>query len=303
MPYFIVPKSIRPPSIAQVNPASSLSEGLTSAGLVTGNTSAPVAHDLVSNTILSSYGATAPDLAGHPEMDSVLRFNDGARSGEVLVVDHLGSTWLNGSTNLTVFALVRTREGLSGSDEHTIAGQWTDTQGSADANARRVLFRYDPNLDRIGFFLRTASATPGVSPNVPGTFDDLAWHWIVGRYDGANISLWYDGVSIASAAQTAAVQSASHSKKPEVLGCHRASNIGTDSGQLDLKAWGFWDRAISDTEIEALYAPPTRWDLFSEPLSRMYFLPVVAAPAGASVRRLVNGGLVNTGLINGGLVA
>lgn len=256
-----------PRRVTGINWSSPLAYKLVSGGLVVDG----VPRDLVAGTNLSYYGNAASATTG--ELGPALAFNASSRNVETLLLSHLGNTFLNGSTSFTMGVVWKYTGTADSSDEDALIGQWSNLQDTPDSNAARALCRYASATNTLVFAIQTTSGSPNASSTV--SIEDGRYHWLAFRYDGANLTTWCDGRIVATTAHTSAIISLSHSKVPELMGCHQVTGntaTGTDSPRGDLKSWFIADRAWSDAQMHAWYAPQTRWDAFATQ-SRTYFIP------------------------------
>jgi len=77
-----------------------------------------------------------------------------------------------------------------------------------------------------------------------GTYNDGAWHYVVGVADGTNIYLYVDGVLVASDANTSTSSSG-------ILFIN--GEPGESYGSSNMDEVGIWDRGLSPSEVTTLY--------------------------------------------------
>lgn len=135
---------------------------------------------------------------------------------------------------------------------------WAESGPQAD-NYARLLGFYDFNG---GYSIGQYSTTNQLSYGVYNSLDEVVivqgntnffdgnWHQIAMTYDGANICVYEDGVFVNSGAQTGLVQTTALDLD---LGSKRW-NVNLFAGAFDHVM--IYNRALSDTEIEQLYAEP-----------------------------------------------
>lgn len=199
-------------------------------------------------TIISTAGA-APVWRVTPTGQSLRLNGDAHTGGDTIELTHLGSTALDGLTAFT-YAVHFTFIGSSSADEDSLGLQWSALQGGVDANASRILVRYDSLNGEVDFFTDTGT-TAGLTG--AASLADGRPHVVVFRYNSphAEKSIWLDGARIAqTGAHTGALKSDSHSKLPEVFGGHLVTDSArTDSPRVDAHGWTFHRRAWADAEI------------------------------------------------------
>lgn len=257
----------RPPQRAVgVRRSCAFASGLQSAGVVCGSAANPV--DLAVEIPLRYYSNKADPVTG--AQGHALRFNDPSANSETILLSHLGSTWLNSATALTLSLACR----YVGTNNYgALLGQWSSLQGGSDTNAQRVLMRYAAPTNQLEAFIYT-----GTNQNVAGSvsIEDDEYHWLAIRWDGATLTGWCDGKQISTKAASGTIISSAHSKVPELMGGFLSTNTTSGCPHFDLKAWAFHNRALSDGEMEAWYSPNFRWDWVDQG-RRIITLPAAAA--------------------------
>ncbi len=105
---------------------------------------------------------------------------------------------------------------------------------------------YKDAADKINFYV-SDGATAVTTPST-GTVTASAWHFVVGRRDGVNISVSVDNGAFANTASSVAAQD---STGAFVLGGVDAAGTTPLDGKMD--AVGLWKRALSNAEVTQLY--------------------------------------------------
>jgi hypothetical protein len=263
---------IRPPvDVSRLNRESPQAQNIRSYGLVVQNRyGTTYAYDFATEQFVSPY-SNAPDF-DVGDLGQQLRFNVTSRNAETLLCSHLGDIFA-GEKSATMMVVAKFHGGNS-TDEDSLIGQWASVQGSSDNNAVRFLLRYDSNANELDAFVDTGTTT---SNTVSVSIEDSEYHWLVAHYDGATISIWVDGIQTGTpTSKTGFFNSTSTAKRPEVMGGHLATEVGTDAPRFDMKAWGIWVPRLPPIIIPTLYDPTTRWDLVTPPPRRNFFVPAPA---------------------------
>jgi len=276
----IIPGPPRSTSFSEVRglSAKGLTLGLTSAGVLDGKGQP---FDLVANEFLTPYSDAVPTVPTTEGM--ALEPGTGTtRSGDAYTIDHLGSNWLDGAAEFTLGVIWR-YEGTDDTDEDSLIGRWNRVQGADSLDARRALLRYDNDATSSLDLFVTDSASSIVSIQANFDLDDGEFHWLVGRYDGANLQVFVDGQSIGTpTAFTGTVSSAAASFVPEVFGGQLVtSGGGTDSPRGQFKGWFISERAWTDAEIRDWYEPTTRWE-WVDTGGPLIMAETAAPPAGSA---------------------
>jgi len=247
-PNLLIPGK-KPVGAVKIDRPHSLSAGLMSYGLA----SDYVLYDLAAKTTAQFYSNKAT-LTTSPA-GRTLRFND-TTNAEAIVMPYLLGKF-DGLTEATVYVRCRFH-GNSSTDEDSLFGQWSNLQGAADANGRRVLLRYDSANQEIDIFTYT-SVQDGIVVSAPDV-DDGNIHDIVYRFKSSSHEVFFDGVSLGSGATTgAALLSTSTSKYLEIMGGHEvtgSTGSQNDSPRFDLFTWGVWNRGLTDVEVRELKFDP-----------------------------------------------
>ena len=118
---------------------------------------------------------------------------------------------------------------------------------------------------------RTAT-TAGASTATAANVQYLnRWQLFAGTYDGANVSIWTDGVLSNSAANVGTLTAPGGVVQ---IGARAGLNTMSDGWLYDPR---IYDHALSAGEMRELHAPATRGDLF-KPAPRAFFMgPLVVA--------------------------
>ena len=134
---------------------------------------------------------------------------------------------------VTVAAWIKVTEG---------SWQWVASQGDNYG-------LYLNNHSDLVFYFYNGSSWPSVSATSLN-FTDGQWHHVVGTYDGSQLKVYFDGVNLASNAESAAIV---YNRGAEVsLGAMQGNRLF--KGQLDDVR--IYDRALNDDEINTLYQSP-----------------------------------------------
>jgi len=173
--------------------------------------------------------------------------------------------------------------GTGSTDEDCLGLMWTGTQGTGDANATRVIFRYDSNANQLETFIRDSGDTTNVNMNAAVSIEDSQFHGLTMHWDGANINNYVDGVSVGTpVAHADTLHNSATAKNPEIIGGHFVTGATTTDGpRFDVKMWAFWIPALPTPVVPTLWHAQTRWDLF-KPARRNYFAPTPAPPGTIS---------------------
>jgi hypothetical protein len=96
------------------------------------------------------------------------------------------------------------------------------------------------------------------SITVPNVFDDIDWHCIVASYNGAELVVYVDGVEAGRTAGTGNI-------KPGTLTELRIGARGNDIAywQGDIADVRIYNRALTPADAWQIYAPQTRWELYT----------------------------------------
>lgn len=201
------------------------------------------------------------------------------------------------------------RNGLSGlgstANPFSLCGwMYMDASTSNGAGAM-FMVGYGTGGPRWGF---DGSFLPGVTNGSNGGlvisssvgFANSKWRAVVYTWDGTNSRIYVNGLQANS--NTTAPDAGMVSNAGIWSNTHETflGHIGGGDGWrlADLR---YYMRALSATEVWALYDPSTRWDLYWTPGRRVFF--DIAAGGGTGTGGLVTGKLVNRGLLQGRLVA
>ena len=224
-------------------------------------------YDIAARQPVSFYSNTADRIVG--EYGEAWHFND-TRNAEAITLNHLGNTWLDGATEFT-YGLAFRYHGTNSGDEDTLMGQYSSIQGSVDNEAKRAMIRYDSNNNQMDWFLDDGS-DEGMITAV--SIEDDGWHVVLHRFKSGEQTGWIDGALVATdSTPDTTIQSAVHSKVPEVAGGHAATHSSTDSARIDVAAWWIWDRAITPTEIRQVSNDPLA------PFRQRRFTPTISGAA------------------------
>ena len=105
---------------------------------------------------------------------------------------------------------------------------------------------YKDATDKINFYVCDGSTA--VTTQSAGTVSSGAWHFVVGRRDGVNISLRVDANAFVNTASAVAAQD---STGAFVLG--GTDSLGTTPLDGRMDAVGVWKRALTNTEVDQIY--------------------------------------------------
>jgi len=249
-------------------------------------------YDIVSQSLaptLANVGSTDPSLEADAAFGRVMEFNDAGRDQEAIQLNHLGSTWLHGSSQFTLMLWCQYIGTSPSTDQDSLIGQWNNLQGAANGNAERAFLRYNSNDQELDLFGEAAGSTGHIvsAPDV----DDGEFHLLGGRWDGSDLTIVFDGAQLGSTTAFAGpIRTSTHSKVPEVMGSHQTTgsdaNGAFDSPRFRLHSWYIWsDRYLADAEVWALYDPPTRWNLYEREPTKIY---VDLTPTPFSIPVIIN---------------
>jgi len=229
----------KPTGNVVINTNSSLSKGLISYGLGL--------YDLVTKDTLNYYSNKADQVADY------LSFNS-PRNAETILLSNLGNTAFNGWTEGFLYVIARYNGASDSTDEDTIIGQWSNLQAINDQNAERYFMRYDSTANELDV-VASDGTTRIISASV--SIKDGEFHQIGLLHRGGKIYPVLDGDVLGAGTACGAIKSTSHSKVPEIMGGHQATgNTTVDAPRFDLKAWGIYNRGLSDSELMQLYRHP-----------------------------------------------
>jgi len=225
----------KPPKGARLSYGHRLGEGLVSAWLFDEG-GGPKIYDSANrnNGTLTNFTATSGWSSG--PFGDCLTF-DGVDD----YIDVPNHSTLGITAQITMSAWVR-RLGASAGQYKTIISRW--------GNSNSYVFLYDDTGNQLQVRLSGLS-TVTVSRSV--SIEDSLWHHATVTYDGANITLYLDGLQLG--AQTASTGS--------IINNNLSLRIGRDNtgfgtaywnGQLD--AIAIYNRALSASEVRQLYSDP-----------------------------------------------
>jgi len=225
----------KPPKGALLNRTDRLSRGLVAAWLF-GEGDGPKIYDSANrnNGTLNGFTATSGWSSG--VFGDCLLF-DGVND----YIDVPNHSTLAITARITISAWVR-RLGGSGGQFQTIVSRW--------GNTNSYVFIYDDTGNQLQVRLSGLS-TVTVSRSV--SIEDSLWHHASVTYDGANITLYLDGLQLG--AQTASTGSIIDNSLSLRIGRDN-TGFGTAywNGQLD--AIAIYNRALSASEVSQLYSDP-----------------------------------------------
>lgn len=179
------------------------------------------------------------------------------------------------------------RPDLSGLSAWTACAWVRDVSGT---NEKRVLQHGDhATYPYLGILLYTESGLPKVGSNngsivmvsSSAGLPTNRWFHVVGRWDGATLKVYLNGVETGSTAMTGSMSATSDT-----------TSIGYSSqfNEYSISTIGdccIYRRALSASEVWSLYAPESRWSLYQPLVRRTYFN--LAAGGGGSTRRIYAG--------------
>lgn len=102
------------------------------------------------------------------------------------------------------------------------------------------------------------------------TLDLGRWYNVVQVADGSNVHLWVNGAEQSTPASYSTLNIGTTS--PARIGNYAGGASDTWNG--DIAEVRFYSRALADSEVQALYAPATRWSIYAP---RRIYIPVGAA--------------------------
>lgn len=120
------------------------------------------------------------------------------------------------------------------------------------------------------------------------------WALFSGRYDGANIAIFKNGISQASTTKTGVMSS---SGSMRIGGYWNSDSFEWPGVLFDAR---IYNRALTNNEIWSIYDPATRWDLYYELGRKTYHFLAPSTISGRIMSSLVSaGGLAGRGGIAG----
>ncbi len=153
---------------------------------------------------------------------------------------------LHGFEKCTILAYLKVHsENRDDTNEHVIYHEW-------DSNKRTVLFRYDPNSNRMegGVF---GDDQQFDEFSAASDIDDGEFHLVVMRYNGARVSLWLDGIEDSTGVIAAGTLGEG---TPSESDWSISASTTNDGGQYIWSWAAVFAEAWSDDEIRKLSVDP-----------------------------------------------
>lgn len=155
-----------------------------------GESSGATAVDIMLNHDGTYTGTVTYSQTGAISGDANTAVNFGANPGSVGMVDFGSASYAKGLANITLEMWAKTSAGYAGTGQYRSLGEWGNAFGAE--NGWRI--EMDENTGKVRFLVSSVTELDTNSGYSTSAINNGAYHYVTGRYDGAKVSIWVDGV-------------------------------------------------------------------------------------------------------------